>query len=58
MRRRLFKGKTAEHMSGRLAWFNGDCPRCPDPIVAQVSQVVRRHGAWIHTGCAPGAGDE
>lgn len=58
MNRRRFTGKTADHMAGRLAWFDGDCARCPDAIVAGVSQIVQRRNGWIHTKCASGGDDE
>ncbi len=55
--RRRYSGRTADRMAGRLAWFNGACPRCDSPIINRVSQVVARKGTWIHTSCASG-GDE
>lgn len=57
-RARRFTGKTADHMAGLLAWFDGSCPRCDQPIYRQVSQIVKRREDWIHTTCASGADDE
>jgi hypothetical protein len=57
--RRRFTGKTADHMAGRLAQFDGTCAcGCDGPIFRLASQVVLRRGEWILTGCAPGASDE
>ena len=44
--------------AGMVAWFDGDCPRCPEPVVRHSSQVVQHGGDWIHAGCANGADDE
>lgn len=45
--------------AGVLAWWDGICDRCPEPIQRHVSQVVKRKDdSWIHTTCAPGADDE
>lgn len=47
----------AQHLAGVSANFDGDCGRCPNPII--VGQRVVRHGeTWIHIGCASGADDE
>lgn len=49
----------AEKLSGVLAWFDGDCDRCSNPILVQESQLVRdSKGRWIHVGCAAGQDDE
>ncbi|MDF1603363.1 hypothetical protein [Nocardioides sp. YIM 152315] len=58
MTRRTYRGKTADHMAGRLAWFDGQCWVCDRPIHQLSSQVVLRRGEWIHTTCASGASDE
>jgi hypothetical protein len=41
--------------AGVLAYHDGTCGRCDQPIQRHVSQVVERKGTWIHVGCAPGA---
>lgn len=58
MTRRRYSGKTAEHMSGQLAQFDGQCWTCDRPITRLVSQVVMRKGVWVHTSCVPGGDDE
>lgn len=40
----------------RAKW-PGFCSRCNEPI-HQGSEVVIRHGEWIHPRCAPGGDDE
>ncbi|MDB5716478.1 MAG: hypothetical protein JWO15_3875 [Sphingomonadales bacterium] len=44
--------------AGVLAWFDGDCGRCDNPITRNVSQLVRHGDDWIHATCANGADDE
>jgi hypothetical protein len=46
-----------EAPAGVLAWFDGDCARCPERIQRHVHQVVQRKGSWIHTSCASGSRD-
>lgn len=59
MNRRLYRGKTADRMAGRLAQHDGTCAcGCDQPIFRLVSQVVPRGGGWWLTGCMPGADDE
>jgi hypothetical protein len=41
------------HVVGVRAWFNGDCDRCPDPILLD-DRVVKQGDGWIHTRCASG----
>lgn len=45
------------HLSGIRATWDGDCQRCPDPIL-QDQRVVRHGSGWIHVGCASGADDQ
>jgi hypothetical protein len=40
-----------------LAQFNGECPRCGRPIVADVDRIIVRRDDAIHVGCASGADD-
>lgn len=45
-----------KHVVGVRSWFDGDCVRCPEPIL--VGQRIVRHGdSYIHASCASG-GDE
>lgn len=37
--------------------FDGLCPRC-DLRINDYKDAVKRHGVWIHKGCAPGGDDE
>lgn len=44
--------------AGVLAWFDGTCPRCDQPIIGNADQVIERKQSWIHSRCASGADDE
>lgn len=35
-----------------VARFDGTCPACDGPIVADEDDLVREDDAWIHAGCA------
>lgn len=56
-RRRYFRRESdLQHLAGVRSWFDGDCGRCPRPIL--VDQRIVKHGdGWIHASCANG-GDE
>lgn len=38
-----------------LSRFEGQCFRC-DGVISVGSEVVKRHGHWIHAECASGGG--
>lgn len=35
-----------------VARFDGTCPACDGPIVADEDDLVREDHTWIHAGCA------
>lgn len=36
---------------GIRAFFDGDCPLCPNPIRRNLSRIVAKAGIWRHVEC-------
>ena len=46
------------HLAGVRALADGDCVRCPEPILKEQRIVPAGDGRWMHVGCHSGASDE
>ncbi|GAB3776647.1 hypothetical protein FB382_004356 [Nocardioides ginsengisegetis] len=56
MKRRTYRLPESQlrHLVGVSALHDGDCVRCPDPILVN-QRVVPQGDGWIHASCASGA---
>lgn len=42
---------------GLIAWYDGECDVCDQPVQKLVSRVAMRKGVWVHTHCVAGSRD-
>lgn len=50
------RGDWGQYLAGVMATWDGDCLRCPDPVLRQ-QRVVKHGNGWIHIQCASGQND-